>query len=240
MLAPRVDRPARWVGLALGALLAAACQIQPPPPSAAEPPPEPEPPAAAAPAPAAAPAEPEPPPDPSTIACTGAPSDEAVERLKFHESWRSRVYRGPNGHPTVGFGHKLTPAELRRHPLGSEVPEHVLAWWIDQDLSTAWCAGYRQAVVLGEPRLADALFAVNHQLGVYWYRTHRETWRLLEEGAWHEAADEAADSLWFRQTPARVRDFQAALRGLEPSQAAQAQEVRRETGGGDGEALPSS
>lgn len=175
-----------------------------------------DPPVAEAPAPGDPADSEEPPwPAPSDVACAGAPSDEAVERLKFHEAYRSRVYRGPNGHPTVGFGHKLTPAERRRHPLGSEVPEHVLDWWIGQDLKTAWCAAYRQAHRLGEPRLADALFAVNHQLGVYWFRTHRETWRLLTEQDWHGAAVEAADSLWFRQTPARVRDFQAALRALE-------------------------
>lgn len=200
----------------LVALLAAGCETAPLPPPAAEPSPDPVPegPGEAAPEPEPPVADVVPAIDPAKVRCTGGPSRAAVQRLKQHESWRDRVYRGPNGHATVGFGHKLTPAERARHPLGTQVPPHVLAWWTQQDLQVAWCAGFRQALTLGEPRLADALFAVNHQLGVYWYRTHRETWRLLREGDWEGAAREAKDSLWFRQTPARVRDLQRALRSL--------------------------
>jgi hypothetical protein len=36
------------------------------------------------------------------------------------------------------------------------------------------------------------------------------------EGKYEEAAKEAENSKWFRQTPVRVKDFQGALRDLAP------------------------
>ena len=61
---------------------------------------------------------------------------------------------------------------------------------------------------------------MNFQHGTGWTGTYPKTWEKLCNHDWIEAAREAADSLWFAQSPVRVIDFQRALfaiAGLSPS-----------------------
>ena len=60
----------------------------------------------------------------------------------------------------------------------------------------------------------DSLASVNYQLGTSWFKIHKKTWKFLQNREYDEAAVEAADSDWFKQTPTRVEDFQAAIRNL--------------------------
>jgi peptidoglycan hydrolase-like protein with peptidoglycan-binding domain len=50
------------------------------------------------------------------------------------------------------------------------------------------------------------------QNGLYWNTIHVNTWALMKEHKWEEAAIECANSAWARETPSRVPGFQAALR----------------------------
>lgn len=124
------------------------------------------------------------------------------------------MYEDTRGNLTGGVGHLLNASEALRFPLGASLTEDQIHDWLMVDTERAWNAAVVQSVEINCPLLAEALFAVCFQLGVAWHRVHVKTWALLMEGEWEEAAEEAADSLWFRQTPTRVRDFQDALRAL--------------------------
>lgn len=60
--------------------------------------------------------------------------------------------------------------------------------------------------------LYDVLVSVNFQLGTSWYKEHKKTWALMVEGRYDEAAAEAWNSTWRRQTPTRVKDLQSVLK----------------------------
>ncbi len=59
--------------------------------------------------------------------------------------------------------------------------------------------------------LLNVLVSVNYQLGTGWTNKFKNTWGLMRKGDFYGAADEAENSLWAKQTPVRVRDFQKAL-----------------------------
>lgn len=136
--------------------------------------------------------------------------------LQQAEGERLEVYQGQKdkeGVLTAGIGHRLTPKELKKLSKGDPVtPEQVQAWY-EEDSKKAVGAAVKQSKELGveNPEFMSALASVNFQLGVNWKREHKQTWKLMKEGKFFEAAEEAANSAWNTQTPERVEAFQEAL-----------------------------
>ena len=89
------------------------------------------------------------------------------------------------------------------------------AFW-NQDSAAALRAAEQQMREAGitDEAFFIALADVNFQLGTGWTKKHKKTWDLILRGNYDGAAKEAADSVWYEQTPARVQAFQAALRAL--------------------------
>lgn len=146
-------------------------------------------------------------------------SDSLRAKLVAEEGEVLEVYQGEKdkrGVLTAGIGHKLTAEELKRFSKGDVItPAQVQAWY-EQDSEEALGAAVKQAKEVGadDAEFTSALASVNFQLGVNWRGEHKETWRLMKEGKFEEAADEAANSVWHTQTPERVEAFQDALRSL--------------------------
>jgi GH24 family phage-related lysozyme (muramidase) len=138
--------------------------------------------------------------------------DYAKEHLREREGIRRVVYRDSQGHLTVGTGHKLTKEEREVYKEGDVFKPSQIERYFRNDATRAWDAASEQAQHLKAPELKEALFHVNFQLGSSWYKEHKKTWALLEQGDFTAAAEEAADSRWREQTPKRVLDFQRALR----------------------------
>lgn len=128
---------------------------------------------------------------------------------------RGCYYIDSEGHPTIGIGHLVVPGD----PYG---PGTCLTDPQMFQLFADDARGYRNAA-MAQMRMLNVnsheflvvLTSVNFQLGVGWYREHTDTWQLMANRQFAEAAVEAADSRWARQTPTRVSDFQVALRNLD-------------------------
>lgn len=95
-----------------------------------------------------------------------------------------------------------------------EVTQALADKWLDSDLTAARKAAKSQFSLLPiqTQELYDVLVSVNFQLGPKWNLEHKKTWAHMVAGQYFEAAEEAEHSAWFRQTPVRVKDLQAALR----------------------------
>lgn len=147
---------------------------------------------------------------------TGGVPQEIMDHLRLREGWRDDVYLDSLDLPTVGLGHLLTAAENAQYKVGDRVPAGILEAWAQADAQSAYDAATSQAASVGvsDARLVNALTYVNFQLGVGWNKKHVKTWTYLLAHEWEKAALEAQDSLWYEQTPVRVRDFQEALRAL--------------------------
>lgn len=137
-----------------------------------------------------------------------------LEHLKMREGVKEEVYLDSLGKPTVGVGHLVTKEDVLQ--VGDKIsPEHIEEL-LRKDAAEAWDAAVAQAYQIGrmDTELIEALASVNFQLGTQWYKIHRKTWAYLLAHDWERAAKEVEDSLWFKQTPVRVRDFQEVLRAL--------------------------
>lgn len=144
------------------------------------------------------------------------PTKKFLKDVEDREGFRNKVYLDGEGIPTVGFGHKLVGEEKTKYKVGDRVPNNILNEWLVQDSKTAWLGALKQSEDLGIEDLdfIDSLASVNYQLGTSWFKIHKKTWKFLQDKEYDEAAVEAADSDWFKQTPTRVEDFQAAIRNL--------------------------
>jgi GH24 family phage-related lysozyme (muramidase) len=141
------------------------------------------------------------------------------KKLVAAEGEKLEVYQGEKDKPgvlTVGIGHKLTPEELKSFSEGDVVTAEQVQAWYEKDSEKALKAATEQAEEVGakDPEFVAALASVNFQLGTNWKGEHTQTWKLMKEGKFEEAADEAANSKWNTQTPERVEAFQDALRTL--------------------------
>lgn len=138
-----------------------------------------------------------------------------LNHLKYREGEILEVYRDSLGYLTAGVGHLLNKDTPLRE--GDPITQLQSDYWLYSDAQLAWDAALEQMGLLG---LADdnefvvALACVNFQLGVNWYTIHKRTWQLMSHKEFTSAAIECEDSKWFKQTPVRVMDFQAALRKL--------------------------
>ena len=144
------------------------------------------------------------------------PTESFLEHLKDREGFRDEVYLDSLGKPTVGIGHLLTEEENKQYKVGDRVPDNILNRWLEEDSIKAWTAALKQSKELDidDLNFIEALASVNFQLGINWNNIHKNTWKFLQTKEYDKAADEAADSTWFKQTPTRVEDFQAAIKNL--------------------------
>tara|TARA_R100001509_G_C4884359_1_gene221451 strand:- start:4169 stop:6106 length:1938 start_codon:yes stop_codon:yes gene_type:complete len=144
------------------------------------------------------------------------PTESFLTHLKDREGFRNKVYLDSLGKPTAGVGHLLTEEENKTYKVGDVIPDNILDNWLKQDALKAWNAALQQSKDLNVTDLdfIDALASVNFQLGTGWFKIHKNTWKFLKDKRYEEAAKEAADSTWFKQTPVRVKDFQKAIRSL--------------------------
>ena len=143
--------------------------------------------------------------------------DAEFEKLMaLREGRENVVYRDSLGKPTVGIGHLVVPDDALN--VGDKITDEQVDAFFKKDSATAMSAARSQAAEAG---IRDAAFipylaSVNFQLGTGWTRNFTRTWNLIVEGKYQEAAAEAAQSVWAKQTPVRARDFQDALRKLPP------------------------
>lgn len=137
-----------------------------------------------------------------------------VDHLKKREGVKYVSYKDSLGKLTGGVGHLLSPREALLYPEGTYIAPPIVESWLRGDIALAEKAAQNQCEELTEPSedLLHALISVNFQLGTNWNRIHKKTWKLMTQGRYEEAAVEAANSVWYRQTPVRVKDFQKALR----------------------------
>lgn len=135
--------------------------------------------------------------------------DQLLEELKSDEGWRAEPYQDHLGYWTIGFGFLIDA----RKPV--RLPREVGEVWLRYE------AERRYEALLGRfPWLEDqpddvkrALTNMSYQLGVNGVSHFRRMLAALEMGDRRGAAEEALDSRWAKQTPARAERVAGLIRG---------------------------
>lgn len=139
--------------------------------------------------------------------------------LVLREGEKYVVYYDSLGKPTGGIGHLLLPSDGL--VAGQAIPDATVKRWFEHDGATAMDCAVTQAKEAGIASQAflPYLASVCYQLGGGWTHQFPHTWDLICRGQYDIAANALPATLWDRQTPVRVADFQKALRALPPKPA---------------------
>jgi len=125
-----------------------------------------------------------------------------TDDLKSDEGWRSKGYLDHLGVPTIGYGFTWLTKEEGEFLLNNRVQlvySH-LSMQID---------GFENM----PPMVQRALINMAYQLGIEGLLKFRKTIQHIKAGRYKEAADEALDSLWAKQTPNRAKRVTNWMRG---------------------------
>jgi GH24 family phage-related lysozyme (muramidase) len=136
--------------------------------------------------------------------------------MKLREGCRNDVYLDTLGKATVGIGHLVQAGDNLN--VGDVITDAQVDAFFEQDGAKAMNAAQAQADEAGitDPTFMPYLASVNFQLGTNWTGTFPNTWGMIVNGQYSAAADALNGTIWDRQTPTRVQDFQGALRRLPP------------------------
>lgn len=174
-----------------------------------------------APPPIFMPPPPAPPPGTPAAACaSGSSYEDFKKHLLLREGYRDTVYLDSLGKPTVGVGHLVLPGDNLK--VGDKITKAQVDTFLDKDAQAAWNAGQTQAANAGvsNPCFASALASVSFQLGLGWRTKFPRTWSLIVAGQYKDAAQALNGTIWQKQTPVRVKDFQDALMEMEKAKTA--------------------
>lgn len=126
--------------------------------------------------------------------------DDLVEDLKDDEGWRPFAYRDHLGFLTIGYGFLIDERKTGR------LPEAIGEQWLLHAASERWNQLVSRAPwVLDQPDdVQRALGNMVYQLGVDGLLNFRKMLDALQAGQRPQAAAEALDSKWAKQTPNRA------------------------------------
>jgi GH24 family phage-related lysozyme (muramidase) len=132
----------------------------------------------------------------------------------LREGDETTVYSDSRGLPTVGIGHLVVPADNLQ--IGDVISPARVDSLFAADSADALAAAWVQAGQAGitSDNFIPYLASVNFQLGTKWTSKFPNTWKMIVDGDYDAAANALNGTLWQRQTPVRVKDFQDALRAL--------------------------
>lgn len=137
--------------------------------------------------------------------------DETLkEMIRRHEGVRNKVYKDHLGNPTIGIGHLLKKGENFTELSDAQVEE-----LFDKDLNEAKQATSR---IINKNKLKlsttqqNALTDMVFQMGENRVSKFKKTLSLLSQGKNEEAAKEALNSRWAKQTPKRAKEISNLLK----------------------------
>lgn len=135
--------------------------------------------------------------------------DQLIADLKRDEGFVSHAYKDSLGYLTIGYGFLIDQSR------GGGIPEDIARIWLLalvahklEDLAQAWPPFVQQP-----EQVRRALANMAYQLGVPGLMRFKKMLAALEREDRAEAAREALDSRWARQTPNRAARVAKLIRG---------------------------
>jgi GH24 family phage-related lysozyme (muramidase) len=134
---------------------------------------------------------------------------EHTELLKLREGFVGSVYNDSTNNPTIGYGHKIKKGENFTTLTEEQANELFM-----QDYLNAQQGADRiiqEFKIPAEDNVRNAVTGAVFQLGEEGFKKFKKTIAFLQQGKFEEAAKEAKNSDWHKQTPVRTSDFENLL-----------------------------
>jgi lysozyme len=139
--------------------------------------------------------------------------EKLKEQLRVDEGLRLEVYPCSTGHRTIGYGHME-----ERIPIDTVWTLEQAEQALDRDARYALSVAEQIVTPVVWYRLTDgrkvALANMAYQLGATRLSGFKRMLEAIRQERWSTAFNEALDSLWAKQTPARAWRVARALAGL--------------------------
>lgn len=145
-------------------------------------------------------------------------------QLRQDEGKWLRVYADTEGHLTVGIGHRVRPAD--HLVLGQQITQAQCEGWFAQDVERAIadCQDLFPQWGVFPNEVQEILANMAFNLGRTRLALFRRMRAALERSDYGAAADEMAQSLWYRQVGERSIRLVARMRAVAAVQAPQSDE----------------
>jgi lysozyme len=121
--------------------------------------------------------------------------------LKAEEGFRDYAYQDHLGYWTIGYGRLIDKRK------GGGITEDEADVLLENDINHKDIELHKSLPWLKDEHqnIQDALLLMSFQMGVKTLLSFKNTIKLIRQKKYKEAADNAMQSLWARQTPARAK-----------------------------------
>lgn len=141
--------------------------------------------------------------------------DYLKKQIEFEEGRRLQKYKCTAGHWTIGVGHNLDARPFyNREKIPDVIDDALCDAIFDDDLSRTIndLADLWSGFQLLSGARQDAVVNMAFQMGVGGVMKFKRMLDAMAKCDWHKAADEALNSQWARQTPARAERVAGQIR----------------------------
>ena len=137
--------------------------------------------------------------------------------VKLSEGFRNKIYQDTEGFDTIGWGHKVVPAD--NFVAGKEYTEEELQTVFDKDLNNA--IG-KARTLMENNDVTDLPTTAQHtitemvfQLGPTGVSKFKNMWKCLQDRNFEGASLEMLDSRWNKQTPNRCKKLSDQMKSCQ-------------------------
>ncbi|HGF7373659.1 TPA: glycoside hydrolase family protein [Vibrio cholerae] len=133
--------------------------------------------------------------------------------LEFEEGYREKPYHCSEGYPTVGIGKKIGPKGCSLDCYDFSVSRDVANLWLSEEINSVNDELNKLNWYLDlNPDRQVIITSMAYQMGLSGLLKFKKMISSLERGNWDEAAYQALDSRWAKQTPKRANRHAEVLR----------------------------
>ena len=128
-----------------------------------------------------------------------------------------RTYLDPLHYPTGGVGHLMSDEEVKKYPVGTEIPIEVVQRWLDEDMLEAVEAADRllENCPYFSEELHDIITNMAFNLGERGLRGFKRMWEAINRGLFSYAAEEMKHSRWYIQVGHRSKRLYERMKNLQ-------------------------
>lgn len=132
--------------------------------------------------------------------------------LGFEEGFEKQAYYCTSGYPTIGKGTKIGPKGAPLKYYEFVFTEKIADAFLEEELRNVRNKLIHESwyVKLNEDR-QTIIKSMAYQMGIGGLFKFKKMIAALDKGDWNEAAHQALDSRWAKQTPARAERHAAVL-----------------------------
>lgn len=126
--------------------------------------------------------------------------------IKRHEGFCARAYQCPAGRWTIGYGRNIEDLGITQKEAEYLLDNDIARVELEASMRFPWFSAL-------DPKRRDAITCMIFQLGLNRFAQFKKMIAFISIGDFNQAADEATNSLWAKQTPQRAREISDMLRG---------------------------